>query len=293
MSGSLEFAKYQAAGNDFILILDLDDAMTIGQELARGLCDRWVGVGADGVIRVIRDRAAPFRMSLTNADGSAAGMSGNGMRCTAAFLHARGLTEGPAVRIASGPAVHEVQMRLEGKAVRSAAVSMGAPSFAKSTIPMRGPAWETYLQQPFTVDGMQATASAVSMGNPHLVLFMPGDPEQVRVESIGPTLEHHELFPERTNVEFARVSSPDTIDVRVWERGVGETLACGTGACAVAAAAEEASLISGLISGGQQVKVRFRGGVLLVDRRPDGELVLAGPIEHVFDGVVDPGELGL
>jgi diaminopimelate epimerase len=287
MTGPLTFAKYHAAGNDFILIQDLEDAVRIDEELARALCDRWVGVGADGVIRVTTDDDAPFRMTLTNADGSAAEMSGNGMRCVAAFLHARGLADEPGLRIASAAGIREVQMQIEGGVVRSATVSMGAPSFAKSAIPMRGPAWETFLQQPFSAPGVTATASAVSMGNPHLVLFIAGDPEEIRVESVGPNLERHELFPERTNVEFARIIARDTIHVRVWERGVGETLACGTGACAVAAAAQEASLVTG------EVKVKFRGGTLLVDRKADGELVLGGPVEHVFDGVVDPGELGV
>lgn len=285
MTGPFSFAKYHAAGNDFILLADVDDPPPIDRALARALCDRWVGIGADGVIRITRAEVAPFRMSLTNADGSTAEMSGNGMRCVAAFLHARGLTDGELVRVATEAGVREVHMRIEGAVVRSATVAMGSPSFARSAIPMRGPAWETFLQQPFAAEGIVATASAVSMGNPHLVLFIPADPEEVRVESVGPVLEHHELFPERTNVEFARVIAPDTIRVRVWERGVGETLACGTGACAVAAAAEQASLVKG------DVKVQFRGGTLLVTRSPDGELLLGGPVEHVYDGVVDPGEL--
>jgi diaminopimelate epimerase len=285
MTRPLAFSKYQAAGNDFILIKDLDDSIRIDEDLARGLCDRWVGVGADGVIRVIADEDAPHRMSLTNADGSAAEMSGNGIRCVAAFLYAEGLADGTQVDIGTAAGVREVKMQVDAGAVKSADVAMGAAAFVKSAIPMRGPAWETFLQQPFSEAGIEATASAVSMGNPHLVLFISRDPEEVRVESVGPILEHHELFPERTNVEFARVIAPDTILVRVWERGVGETLACGTGACAVAAAAEKAGMVGG------EVKVKFRGGTLSVRREPDGGLVLGGPVEHVFDGVIDPEEL--
>ena len=234
-----------------------------------------------------KDLDAPYRMELTNADGSPAQMSGNGMRCVAAFLHRRGLTDGSRVRIASAAGVHDVAMRIEENQVRSASVSMGAPSFTRASIPMRGPAWETFLQQPFSEAGITAQASAVSMGNPHLVLFVPGDPEEIRVEHAGPLLEQHELFPERTNVEFAHVVAADTVQVRVWERGVGETLACGTGACAVAAAAQQASLVAG------EVKIKFRGGTLIVTPGPGGDLVLGGPVDHVFDGVIDLAELGL
>jgi diaminopimelate epimerase len=128
-------------------------------------------------------------------------------------------------------------------------------------------------------------ATAVNIGNPHLVLFTDEDPERYHLEHMGPALEHHEWFPERTNVEFARVASDGGIDVRVWERGVGETMACGTGACAVAVVANEAGLAP------RQVIVRFRGGPLHVERRTDGELLLGGPVQHVFDAVIDPDEL--
>ena len=151
---------------------------------------------------------------------------------------------------------------------------------------MRGPAWETFQGQPFDLgDGRTMHATALSMGNPHLVLFTEEDPERYHLEHLGPALEHHERFPERTNVEFARIASDGGIDVRVWERGVGETLACGTGACAVAVAANEAGQAAA------EVVVRFRGGPLHVERRTDGEVLLAGPVAHVFDAEVDMDEL--
>jgi diaminopimelate epimerase len=150
---------------------------------------------------------------------------------------------------------------------------------------MRGPAWETFLDQPFDIDGRIFTASAVSMGNPHLVLFSQEDPEGLFLERIGPELEINELFPERTNVEFARVAAIDTIDVRVWERGVGETLSCGTGACAVAVTANEAGLTPAAVN------VRFRGGTLSVERRQDGDVWLGGSVAHVFDGLIDLAKL--
>ena len=288
MTEPLAFAKYEAAGNDFILIEDPDDERAISAEGARSLCDRWFGVGADGVIRVTRGDGAPFAMHLTNADGSAAEMSGNGMRCLGAYLHDHGGLDGGTVEVETPAGIRRVWLDVDHGVVTRATVSMGAPNFTRSAIPMRGPAWETFLDQPFDIDGRAFAASAVSMGNPHLVLFSQEDPEGLFLEHIGPELENNELFPERTNVEFARMAADgpiDTIDVRVWERGVGETLSCGTGACAVAVTANEAGLTPAAVN------VRFRGGTLSVDRRQDGDVWLGGSVTHVFDGRIDLAKL--
>jgi diaminopimelate epimerase len=279
VSDRLEISKYQASGNDFLLVDER--AGSLGELDVPALCDRWFGVGADGLIRVGVGATAPFRFDLTNADGSEAGMSGNGMRCLAAFLRDHGAIDpGGGVDVETPSGTRRVQLTADG-----ATVEMGTPGFTKASIPMRGAAWETFLQQPFDLGGgLVLTASALSMGNPHLVLFTDEDPDRYHLEHLGPALEHHELFPERVNVEFARIG-PEGITVRVWERGVGETLACGTGACAVAVAANEAGLAPAAVS------VRFRGGSLEVQRRADGQVLLGGPVGHVFDASVDPGEL--
>lgn len=283
MTRSVAFSKYQAAGNDFLVFDDLDEGgAVLKPDDVPALCDRWFGVGADGLIRVGRGTAAPFSMDLANADGTPAQMSGNGIRCVAGFLYDRGLAGENAVQIETGAGVRQVTFDVDAGRVASAAVSMGVPNFTKAGIPMRGPAWETFLAQPLELGGgLTAVASAVGMGNPHLVLFVDEDPERYHVEHLGPALELHEWFPERTNVEFARIVDDVTIEVRVWERGVGETLACGTGACAVAVAANEAGRTR------SSAKVRFRGGTLEVERHEDGEVVLGGPVAHVFDGRVD------
>lgn len=275
------FSKYEAAGNDFLVIGDLADRIRLTPEDAGALCDRWTGVGADGVIRVTGGRDAPLGFHLLNADGSSASMSGNGMRCLGAYVFDRGIAVGPELEVATPAGMRRVRLDVEAGSVVSARVDMGAPGFTKAQIPMRGPAWETFLDQPFDLGaGLVVSASALSMGNPHLVLFLDDDPERFHVEHIGPALEHHEWFPERTNVEFARVGDGG-IDVRVWERGAGETLACGTGACAVAVAANEAGRAPA------HVAVRFRGGTLDVERGEDGGVVLGGPVRHVFDGTMD------
>jgi diaminopimelate epimerase len=277
---TLELTKYQASGNDFLVVDEL--ARSVGDLDVPALCDRWTGIGADGLIRVGRGTIAPYAFALTNADGSPAEMSGNGMRCVAAWLRDRELVaHGDAIDVETPAGTRHVWLTLEG-----ATVQMGGPNFTKAAIPMRGPAWETFQEQPLDIgDGRTLAATAVSMGNPHLVLFTEADPERYHLEHIGPALEQHELFPERTNVEFARVTSESSIEVRVWERGVGETLSCGTGACAVAVAAHEAGRT------GAEVAVRFRGGTLRVERRTDGEVLLGGPVHHVFDAVVDLDEL--
>jgi diaminopimelate epimerase len=235
---------------------------------------------------VVRHADGRPSMDLTNADGSSAAISGNGLRCVGAFVVDQGSSE-DVFDVATPAGTRRVAVdKGEDGRVRSATVSMGAPNFTKAAIPMRGPAWETFLQQAVDLGGgLVLTGSALSMGNPHLVLFTDEDPERYHLEHLGPALEHHELFPERTNVEFARVDRDGAaVDVRVWERGVGETLACGTGACAVVVAASEAGLLP------NEATVRFRGGELSVRRQADG-VSLEGPVQHVFDGVVDVDRL--
>jgi diaminopimelate epimerase len=279
----LRFAKYQASGNDFVIVDEINrPAPAVAAE---AVCDRWTGVGADGLIRVTRGTAAPFRFDLTNADGSPAEMSGNGMRCLGAYLRETGCLNVDEVDVETPAGTRHVMLTRDGDRVTAAIVEMGTPNFTRAAIPMVGPAWETFQEQPIEIGGrLTVTATALSMGNPHLVLFVDEEPDRYHLEHIGPALERHELFPERTNVELARVRDAD-IHVRVWERGVGETLACGTGACAVAVASHEAG------RAGRTTTVRFRGGPLEVERREDGQVLLGGPVAHVYHGTADPAAL--
>jgi diaminopimelate epimerase len=284
MTEPLTLSKYQGAGNDFLMILDLDDDRALAPNEVTALCDRRFGVGADGVIRIVRaDRdGASFFMDYMNADGSVAEMCGNGIRCVGVLLHDRDLIAGGSVDVLTraGPKHLTLHERADGRGGR-VTVTMGSPNFTRAAIPMRGPAWETFLGQPFEIgNGLTLTASALSMGNPHLVVFVDGDPATVHVGHIGPALERHELFPERTNVEFTYVHD-GVAHTRVWERGIGETSACGSGACAVAVVANEAGLVPA------RVVVRFPGGDLEVERRDDGEVMLTGDAERVFEATVD------
>lgn len=283
MTDELRFIKYQGTGNDFVMVVDLDDVRHLETDLVVALCHRRTGVGADGVIRVVRAERpdASFVMDYRNADGSIAEMCGNGARCVGKLVHDLGLSDEREFGMQTRGGVRRVRLHDEDGEVHRVTVEMGVPGFTKASIPMRGPAWETFLGEPFDVGGgMTLKASAVSMGNPHLVLFVEDDPDRFHVGHIGPAIEHHELFPQGTNVEFAHVL-PDGIKTRVWERGSGETMACGSGACAVAVAANEAGLVP------KRTVVRFPGGALEVERLESGEVLLTGEAERVFEGVVD------
>ncbi|MGZ5352102.1 MAG: diaminopimelate epimerase [Actinomycetota bacterium] len=279
--GELGIWKYHGTGNDFVMIEDLDDERPLTALLVAALCDRHLGVGADGVIRVTRG-AAPgtdFFMDYRNADGSLAEMCGNGIRCLGALVHERGLTSASELDVGTRDGTKRLSLDVDGGVVRSVTVGMGAPRFERGAIPMLGPVDEPFLTEPFEVDGRAFKATAVAMGNPHLVLFVERDPAEVDVRSIGPRIEHDARFPAKTNVEFVAVED-GAIRARVWERGSGETMACGTGACAALVASHEAGLVPA------RAEVRFPGGTLVVERT-DAEVLLTGPAERVFGASVD------
>jgi diaminopimelate epimerase len=204
-------------------------------------------------------------------------MCGNGIRCVALFLHEMGEQTGTSFDVETRSGVRHVELASHDRVT----VDMGEPNFTKAAIPMRGPAWETFLDQVLDLGGgLTVRATALSMGNPHLVLFVEDDPERYHVAHIGPVLERDDRFPEGTNVEFARVGTDD-ITARVWERGSGETMACGSGACAIAVAANETGLAD------RRSTVRFPGGLLEVERREGGPVRLTGPAARVFETTVD------
>lgn len=269
--------KYQGTGNDFVMTLDLEDQRRLEADDTRALCDRRFGIGADGSIRVTRRTdGLPF-MDYRNADGSIAEMCGNGLRCVAFFLRDLGEETGPSFDVGTRAGVRRVSFPDDGRV----SVDMGEPNFTKAAIPMRGPAWETYLDESLELGGgVVVRATAISMGNPHLVLFLEEDPDRFHVSHIGAVLERDDRFPEGTNVEFARVGA-DEITARVWERGSGETMACGSGACAIAVAAHEAGLVD------RRSLVRFPGGLLEVERQESGSVRLTGPATKVFETTVD------
>jgi diaminopimelate epimerase len=275
----MRFAKYHGIGNDFVMIADPADRLRLTAELARRLCDRRLGIGADGVIRVAPggDGAALF-MDHVNRDGSQAEMCGNGIRCLTLFARAEGLTDDREFTVGT---------RAGNKSVRIVAddlveVDMGPPLFAPESIPVRTAGADALHTKLELLDEV-VEAACLSMGNPHAVLFVD-DVAEAPVTSLGPRIEQHAAFPNRTNVEFVRAMASDRIEVRVWERGVGETLACGTGACAAAVAAR-------LLAGGDEtVTVSLPGGELDItwtgSRTGAGPVLMTGPAIESFTGEV-------
>jgi len=278
---TLHIWKYHGTGNDFVMLEDLRDERPLSAELVAALCHRRFGVGADGAIRVTRGRTLDedFYMDYRNADGSLAEMCGNGVRCLGKMVFERGLTQATELVVGTLGGPKRVALDVEEGVVRSVTVGMGAPAFERGRIPMAGPSDEPFIAEPFEVDGRAFVASAISMGNPHLVLFVEQDPSEVDVRALGPRIEHDARFPQGTNVEFVALDG-DILRARVWERGSGETMACGTGACAVAVAANAAGMVPA------RAEVRFPGGALIVERMQD-DVLLTGPAERVFEATVD------
>lgn len=275
----VRLSKLHATGNDF-LVTKAAGAHVDGAVAARA-CDRHRGVGADGLIVLGPGfKGADCSMKLFNADGHTAEMSGNGIRCLAWLAHREGIGDGTRLVVDTGGGRRTLDIVLDDAGdVAAATVDMGAVTFDPAAIPLNAP---SAFAIEATFHGTTYDGDAAGMGNPHLVLFVD-DPATAHVTTHGPKLEVDPRFPHHTNVEFIAVSAPDAITMRVWERGVGETLSCGTGACAAAAVAHRRGLV------GDDVTVHVPGGDLRVEL---GETVrLGGPVQHVFDVDVDVNEL--
>ncbi|MCL4368023.1 MAG: diaminopimelate epimerase, partial [Actinobacteria bacterium] len=232
----MDFVKYHGLGNDFLVLNDLNGERDLAPEVIAALCARGKGVGADGLILARKPvTSADVAMGFYNADGSTAQMCGNGIRCLAKFVHDEGLIAADPMFIETGAGVREVRLVFEDGAVVGAEVDMGLPELVRERIPMRGEG--DPLDEEIPLGEGTARVTCLSMGNPHCVLFVE-DVDRAAVAAIGADLEVHDMFPERTNVEFAEVQDANHMRLRVWERGVGETLACGTGACAAFVAAQ-------------------------------------------------------
>jgi diaminopimelate epimerase len=283
----VRLAKYEATGNDFLVWSWLGQhtgVMGLIGVQAAALCDRHRGVGADGLIVLSpSSEGGDCHMLLFNADGDIAEMSGNGIRCLAAEAVRHGFGDGARLTVDTDAGRREVVYELDASGTLVAAtVDMGPVTFDPAAIPLDAPSAFGVTAE---FHGVEYEGDAAGMGNPHLVLFVD-DPATARVTQHGPRLERDERFPQRTNVEFVTVSGPDEITMRVWERGVGETLSCGTGACAAAAVAHRRELV------GEGVTVRVPGGTLAVELADS--VRLGGPVRHVFDVdiVLDPEAVG-
>ncbi len=280
----LRFTKMHGIGNDYIYFNAIDQRIGDPCELAKKLSDRRFGIGGDGIILVCPSDIADAKMRIFNEDGSEAKMCGNGIRCVAKFVYDYGIVpaDRTTVTIDTLSGVKTIELTVEnGKAV-SAKVDMGAAILKPVDIPMDFDG-ETCIDQPLRVDGKEYRVTAVSMGNPHCVTFVE-DVDGLDLERIGPAFENHPAFPDRVNTEFVRVIDDHTLQMRVWERGSGETWACGTGACATVVAA----CLNGYCQKGEDITVHLRGGDLII-RYTDETVVMTGPATTVFEGTVEVG----
>jgi len=270
----LKFHKMEAAGNDFILIERKKLPENALAALAKKLCSRHTGVGGDGLIVLEKGRVALWRMRILNADGSDGQTSGNGARCLAHLLYQSRRQRGNRVVFETNRGAMEV-VRLKGNYYR---LDMGKPVWEAGEIPLNSTE-NAFINRPIESGGRTFLGTAVSVGNPHLVLFVDSIPIDWR--ELGQKLERHPLFPKGVNIEFAKVLNKKSVILAVWERGVGETLACGSGSVAVLAA--------GVLTGrlGRRAKVKMPGGILDVEWKVDGALFLCGPVHHVFSGEME------
>ena len=300
----MKFSKLQAAGNDFILV----DARNVEQNwanLAQFMCRHHFGVGADGLIVVKDSQGADLKMRIFNPDGSEAEVCGNGLRCLSKYAIEKGIvgkmslqpkqSSSPKIRRTSGSksdlflaietlaGIRKTKAYMLGGRVNRVEVSMGIPQFLPDQIPVRfaiasEAKQSPILDYPLLIEGRHLTLALLSMGNPHAVSFLSEPIANFPLAEIGPKVETDPMFPQRTNFEVAKILSKEKIEARVWERGVGETLACGSGACAVAVAAQLLGYTDG------QVDIILPGGILTVSWDGTGEVLLTGPVEEVFIG---------
>jgi len=277
----IQFVKMHGLGNDFIIVDCMSHPYSVEQLVgaAPALCDRHFGIGGDGLILVMPGLKSPFRMRIINNDGSEAEMCGNGIRCFAKYVYERGLTRETTFMVDTLAGPITPVLELEHEQVKAVRVDMGEPRLERAQIPMAGPAG-TVIDEPLAIADRTFNITTVSMGNPHAIIFVD-DVKNFPVEQYGPLIETHPAFPRRTNVEFTQVEAPDKLIMRVWERGAGITLACGTGACA--------TLVAAVLSGRTErtATVALPGGPLEITwSAEDNHVYMTGPATEAFMGTV-------
>ena len=275
------FVKSHALGNDYIVMDPTVLSFTLSPEAIRLICDRHRGVGSDGILVHVPASAADFGLRIFNPDGSEAEKSGNGLRIFARYLHDHHLAGGSAFTVHTPGGRVTVTLHLRGEDVEHITVDMGTATFRSDRIPVSGPPREV-VDETIEVDGAPLVITAVSVGNPHCVVFVP-DLAGVDLPRRGPQLERHALFPNRTNVQFAEVKSRERLAIVIWERGAGETMASGSSACAVAAAAVRRGVVD------RDLTIEMRGGTLQVSVAPDWSIRMSGPAVEVYEGALSPG----
>ena len=280
----MKFTKMHGLGNDYVYVNCFEEKIDNPPAVARFVSDRHFGIGSDGLIMINPSKTADFEMEMYNADGSRGEMCGNGIRCVAKYVYDYGLTDKTQISVETLGGIKYLDLTVEEGKVSLVKVDMGKPELEADLIPIISER-EQVIDEPIEVDGKEYHMTGVSMGNPHAVIYVD-DVKGLDLEKIGSKFENHERFPKRINTEFVHCIDRQTVEMRVWERGSGETLACGTGACAVAVS----SILNNLTD--TQVTVKLLGGDLQIewDREKD-RVFMTGPATVVFDGVIDITEI--
>ncbi len=278
----MKFTKMHGCGNDYIYVNGAQEkiAQEKKPELVKRLSDRHFGIGGDGVIFINPSAEADFEMEMYNADGSRAEMCGNGIRCVGKYVYDKGLTDKTKIRVVSFGKIKYLELHTDNGKVSTVRVNMGAPELTAKNIPVVSEN-ETVIDETIEVQGKNYKMTCVSMGNPHAVIFVKNVAD-MELEQIGPLFENHERFPKRTNTEFVELVDRSHVKMRVWERGTGETLACGTGCCATVAACVLNRLTE------DKVCVELLGGELEIEwNREENSIYMTGPAETVFEGEIE------
>lgn len=277
----INFSKMHGIGNDYVYVNCLEKMLENPEKLAISVSNRRFGIGSDGLILICPSDIADFRMRMFNADGSEGNMCGNGTRCIGKYLYDNKLTNKTEITLETLGGIKVLKLFPEGDIVNYLEVNMGKAILKAKDIPVQTEL-ETFINQPMIVDNQPVLVTCVSMGNPHAVIFT-NNIDQLDLEKIGPAYENNKLFPHRINTEFVELLDEKNLKMRVWERGSGETLACGTGACATVVAA----VLNGKVRQGDEVTVKLRGGDLKITYQNDGTVLMKGTATHVFDGVFE------
>lgn len=279
LNNSIKFTKMQGIGNDYVYIDCFREKLNNVDlsELAKKMSDRHFGIGSDGIVLIMPSENADFRMRMINADGSEAEMCGNAVRCIGKYVYDRGLTKKDRVSLDTLGGIKILELSVQDGEVRSVRVDMGEPILEPDKIPVIS-SESRFISQPIEINENSYILTCVSMGNPHAVIFID-DVKSIPIEKIGPQIETYKMFPRKINAEFVHVVDRETLEMRVWERGAGETLACGTGACA--------SLVAAVLNGfsNRKVIMKLLGGTLEIEwSEKDNHVYMTGPAEIVFDG---------
>ncbi len=277
----MKFTKMHGAGNDYIYINCIEETVKNPEKLAIKVSDRHFGIGSDGLILISPSDKADFKMNIYNADGSEGMMCGNGIRCVSKYVYDNGMTDKDEISVETRSGIKLIKMNVENGKVVSARVNMGEPILEAEKIPTKFDG-ENVIRQKLTIDEKEYEVTCVSMGNPHCIVYVD-DVKNIDIEKIGPKFENNEMFPERINTEFVHVVSDTELDMRVWERGSGETLACGTGSCAVTVA----SVLCGYCKRNTEIKINLLGGTLTDIWTDGGDVYMTGPAATVCTGEIE------